>query len=101
MRTTIYLATACGLAVIHGCDESWVGEVCLNDKQIQCVAADRTRKGVVYCGTFGNGMLRSSDRGATWHPLQNFTEPNVMALASSQSGALYAGTELSAIVEEG
>jgi hypothetical protein len=97
MRTTIYLATAGGLAVIQGCDESWVGEVCLNDKQIQCVAADRTRKGVVYCGTFGNGMLRSSDRGATWHPLQNFTAPNVTALASSQSGALYAGTELSAM----
>jgi ligand-binding sensor domain-containing protein len=97
MRTTIYLATACGLAVIQGCDESWVGEVCLNDKQIQCVAADRTRKGVAYCGTFGNGIFRSSNRGATWHPSQNLTEPNVMALASSQSGALYAGTELSAM----
>src|SRR6202021_2385255 len=70
MRTTIYLATARGLAVIQGCDESWVGEVCLNDKQIQCVAADRTRKSIVYCGTFGNGMLRSTDRGATWNELQ-------------------------------
>ena len=97
MRTTIYLATACGLAVIQGRDESWVGEICLNDKQIQCVAADRTRKGVAYCGTFGNGIFRSSNRGATWHPSQNLTEPNVMALASSQSGALYAGTELSAM----
>jgi hypothetical protein len=96
MRTTIYLATARGLAVIQGCDEGWVGEVCLNDKQIQCVAADRTR-GIVYCGTFGDGMLRSGDRGATWHPLQNFTAPNVMALASSESGALDAGTELSAM----
>jgi hypothetical protein len=64
MRTTIYLATACGLAVIRGRDESWVGEVCLKDKQIQCVAADRTRKGIVYCGTLGNGMFRSCDRGA-------------------------------------
>jgi hypothetical protein len=63
MRTTIYLATACGLAVIQGRDESWVREVCLNDKQIQCVAADRTRKGFVYCGTFGNGMFRSGDWG--------------------------------------
>jgi hypothetical protein len=61
MRTTIYLATACGLAVIQGGDESWVGEVSLNDKQIQCVAADRTRKGIVYCGTFGYGMFRSGD----------------------------------------
>jgi hypothetical protein len=39
MRTTIYLVTPCGLAVIQGCDESWVGEVCLNDKQIHCVTA--------------------------------------------------------------
>ena len=97
MRTTIYLATACGLAVIQGCDESWVGEVCLNDKHIHWVAADRTRKSIVYCGTFGDGMFRSGDRGATWNALQNFTEPNVMALASSQSGAFYAGTELSAM----
>jgi photosystem II stability/assembly factor-like uncharacterized protein len=97
MRTKIYLATACGLAVIQGRDESWVGEVCLNGKQIQCVAADRTREGFVYCGTFGNGMFRSGDAGATWNALQHFTEPNVMALASSQSGAFYAGTELSAM----
>jgi hypothetical protein len=34
MRTTIYLATACGLAVIQGCDESWVGEVRLNDNAL-------------------------------------------------------------------
>src|ERR1700744_6043672 len=86
MRMTIYLATACGLAVIKGCDGSWAGKVCLNDKQIQCVAADRTRKSIVYCGTFGDGMFRSVDRGATWNALQNFTEPNVMALASSPSG---------------
>jgi len=97
MRTTIYLATACGLAVIRGCDESWVGEVCLNDKQIQCVAADRTRKGIVFCGTFGNGMFRTGDWGATWNALRSFTEPNVTALASSQTGAFYAGTELSAM----
>jgi photosystem II stability/assembly factor-like uncharacterized protein len=97
MRTKIYLATACGLAVIQGRDESWVGEVCLNGKQIPCVAVDRTRKGIVYCGTFGNGMFRSGDAGATWNALQHFTEPNVMALASSQSGAFYAGTELSAM----
>jgi hypothetical protein len=75
MRTTIYLATACGIAVIHGCDESWVGEVCLNDKQIQCVAADRTRKALFTAEPFGNGMLRpaagdgyfeSVDGGNSW-----------------------------------
>ncbi len=69
----------------------------MTGKQIQCVATDRTRDGMVYCGTFGNGMFRSADRGANWQPLQNFHEPNVMALASAQPGALYAGTELSAM----
>lgn len=97
VRTTIYLATACGLAVIKGSDGSWVGEICLNDKQIQCITADRKRKGIVYGGTFGNGLFRSDDGGATWNALQNLTEPNVMALASSPSGALYAGMELSAM----
>ncbi len=97
MRTTIYQATRCGVAVIQGCDGSWLGEVCLDDKAIQCVAADPNRKDVVYCGTFGDGMFRSSDGGATWKALHNFNEPNVMALAFSPSGALYAGTELSAM----
>jgi hypothetical protein len=97
MRTTIYLGTADGLAVIQGCSEGWFGKVCLNDKQIQCITADRTRKGIVYCGTFGDGMFRSGDGGAAWDALRNFSEPNVMALASSQSGALYAGTEPSAM----
>ncbi len=97
MRTTIYSATACGVAVIKSAGESWVGEISLNDRQIQCVAADRTRRGVAYCGTFGNGMFRSGDGGATWHGLRNLTEPKIMALASSQSGVLYAGTELSAL----
>ena len=85
MRTTIYLATACGLAVIQGCDEGWVGEVCLNDKRIQCVAADRTRKGIVYCGT------RSEDDGLQWQKLA--VQWNSKATAEHATGM--------AIVEEG
>ena len=97
MRTTIYLATARGLPVITGADESWYGAVCLEGKQIQCVAADLKRKGVVYCGTFGDGMFRSDDGGVTWKASCGFTKPNVTALAASDSGAVYAGTEPSAI----
>ncbi len=97
MRTTIYLATASGLAVIQGGDNDWSGEVRLSGEPVQCVATDRSRKGVVYCGTFGHGMFRSGDGGVSWKALQNFSERNVMALASSHSGQLYAGTELSAM----
>lgn len=97
MRTTIYLATARGLMVITGSCENWSGEVHLEGKQTQCVTADPRRKGIVYCGTFGNGMFISEDGGTTWKELNGFTEPNVMALASAHSGAVYAGTELSAM----
>ena len=84
MRTTIYLATARGLPVITGADESWYGAVCLEGKQIQCVAADLKRKGVVYCGTFGDGMFRSDDGGVTWKASCGFTKPNVTALTPVQ-----------------
>jgi len=97
MRTTLYLATARGLAVVTGAGENWRGEVCLDEFQIQCVAADPNRNGVAYCGTFGNGMFRSEEGGRTWSALSGFEEPNVMALTAAHDGAVYAGTELSAI----
>ncbi len=97
MRTTIYLATARGIPVITGSDGNWRGAVCLEDKQVQCVAADLNRNGVVYCGTFGEGLFRSGDGGANWEPCRGFTNAKVMALAVSDSGAVYAGTEPSAM----
>ena len=97
METTIYLATDRGLTVIVGGDGQWRGKVYLEDKQVQCVVADSNKKGFVYCGTFGNGLFTSETGGATWEKSASFTEPNVMALASSRSGSLYAGTELSTV----
>ena len=97
MRTTIYLATAHGLSVITGCDGSWRGAVRLEGKQIQCVAAGLHQNDVVYCGTFGDGMFRSDDGGATWKAPNGFTNTKVMALSASDSGAVYAGTEPSTI----
>jgi hypothetical protein len=97
MKTTLYLATGSGLAVITGSAEDWHGKIRLEDKQIQCVVVDSNRTGVAYCGTFGDGMFRSQDGGTTWKAVGGFSEPNVMALASTHSGAVYSGTELSAI----
>jgi ligand-binding sensor domain-containing protein len=96
MKTTIYLATDRGLTVIVGGDGNWRGKVCLEDKQVQCVVADSKKRGSVYCGTFGDGLFTSETGGATWERSASFTEPNVMAVASSRSGSLYVGTELSA-----
>ena len=97
METAIYLATHRGLTVIVGGDGHWRGKVYLEGKQIQCVVADSNKRGFVYCGTFGDGLFTSETDGATWEKSASFTEPNVMALASSRSGSLYAGTELSAV----
>jgi len=97
METTIYLATDRGLTVIVGGDGQWRGKVYFEDKQVQCVVADANKRGFVYCGTFGNGLFRSETGAATWDKSASFTEPNVMALASSRSGSLYAGTELSTV----
>jgi lipid-binding SYLF domain-containing protein len=91
METTIYLATDRGLTVIVGGDGQWHGKVYLEDKQVQCVVAGSNKKGFVYSGTFGNGLFTSETGGATWEKSASFTEPNVMALASSRSGSLYAG----------
>ena len=97
MRTMIYLATARGLTVITGAAENWRGKVCLDDKQVQCVAADPNRTHIVYCGTLGDGLFRSDDRGTTWQPSPCFTQSKVTALAVSHDSTVYAGTELSAV----
>jgi hypothetical protein len=65
MRTTIYLATGRGLSVITGSDDNWRGVFNLEGKEIRYVSADLKRKGVVYFGTFGNGLFRSEDGGTT------------------------------------
>jgi hypothetical protein len=65
MKTKIYLATARSLNVIEGSNGTWRGEVRLQDQQVQCVAVGSRLKERVYCGTFGNGVYRSDDAGAT------------------------------------
>ena len=97
MRTTLYLATARGLKVITGEGEDWQSKACLGQIPIQAVAVDPHRADVAYCGTFGNGMFRTEDRGRTWSPLPAVKQPNVMAVTIAPEGTIYAGTELSAV----
>jgi ligand-binding sensor domain-containing protein len=50
-------------------------------------------KEVVYAGSFGNGVFRSSDRGGTWAQAgAGVTDPFILSLASGRDGAVYAGT---------
>ena len=48
---------------------------------------------LVYAGTFGHGLFRSEDRGATWtRSGQGVTDPFILALTTGKDGAIYAGT---------
>ena len=46
----------------------WSVEFLLAGEDLRCLAADPHNGDVVYAGTQGNGLLRSLDRGQTWHP---------------------------------
>jgi ligand-binding sensor domain-containing protein len=49
--------------------------------------------GVIYAGSFGHGIFRTVDRGATWSPVgSGITDPFILSLASTKDGVVYAGT---------
>jgi ligand-binding sensor domain-containing protein len=49
--------------------------------------------GVIYAGSFGYGIFRTEDRGATWLPVGGgVTDPFILSLASAKDGSIYAGT---------
>jgi len=49
--------------------------------------------GVVYAGSFGHGVFRTPDRGATWARVgDGITDPFILSLASTKDGTVYAGT---------
>jgi ligand-binding sensor domain-containing protein len=52
-----------------------------------------TGHGAVYAGSFGHGIFRTADRGATWVPVGGgVTDPFILSLAVAREGAVYAGT---------
>ncbi|MBU6479668.1 MAG: hypothetical protein KGS09_03860 [Nitrospirae bacterium] len=48
---------------------------------------------LVYAGSFGLGLFRSEDRGATWTKSgQGVTDPFILTLTTGKDGTIYAGT---------
>lgn len=66
--------------------------------QVNCVTADLHKSDIVYAGTQGNGILRSTDGGRTWH--SSGMEGHVVktiAVTRAAEGVIYAGTKPPAI----
>jgi len=76
----------------------WTVDNLLHDVQVNCLASDPLQTGAVYAGTSGDGILRSDDRGMTWHNI-GLRGADVRALAASlhDPGTLYAGTRPAAM----
>src|SRR4026207_778699 len=48
---------------------------------------------VLYAGTFGFGLFRSDDRGATWMKSgEGVSDPFILSLATAKDGTVYVGT---------
>lgn len=104
---TIYIALPDALLVVRRQNGNgvWHSERRLEGLPVQCVAADPLHQEVVCCGTFGSGLWRSVDAGATWRQVgvDAFRSPQVTAVALSgveragAHGVIYVGTEPSAL----
>ena len=103
--TRIYVALPDGLLIVSGEPGHWQATRQLEGLPAQCLAADPLRPQRVYCGTFGDGLWRSDDAGASWQPAgAGIASPQVMAVAvsatergSGGAGVLYCGTEPTAL----
>lgn len=102
--TKLYVAIDEALAVISQHNSTWQVDLQLPGKQPQCVAVDTLHPEQIYCGTFDQGLWRSSNAGISWeHVGEGITHEIVMSLAVStlergnKHGVVYAGTEPSAI----
>jgi hypothetical protein len=72
----------------------WSVEMLLAGQDVRCLANDPLDPGTLYAGTQGSGVLRSDDRGLTWHRA-GLNGHIVKSLAASphQPGVVYAGTK--------
>jgi len=100
----LYIATNEALAIAREQDGKWIVNPQLTGLATQCVAVDPQQPVEVYCGTFGQGLWRSSDAGRTWENVgTGVIGEQVMSVAisplerSNGRSVVYVGTEPSAI----
>lgn len=75
----------------------WQAEERLQGRRITCVAADAADPGRVLCGTFGEGLWRSTDGGETWERVGEGVVGEQVTAVAVHAGVVYAGTEPSLV----
>jgi len=97
------LVTGDSVAVAIESPTGWTLEEEARGSGAQCLAVDPGAPTLIYIGTEGHGVLRSTDGGRSWTPAGSFRLTDVYSLAVSPSerrrgrGVVLAGTEPSAL----
>ena len=61
---------------------------------VLCLHPDFSEQGLLLAGTLDDGILRSTNRGATWQRWNfGLLDPHIFALHFTDDGTIYAGTE--------
>jgi hypothetical protein len=93
----LYAVTGDGFARLEESDGSWRVAGSLEASGAQCLAVDPTARDTVYVGLHEGGVRKTTDGGETWADCE-LPAPDVFSVAvSSANGAVYAGTEPSAL----
>ena len=89
----LIVATGQDLVHLKAKDGRWHASRLPSGRGMQCLAADPRDPDVLYAGSRGEGVWKSTRRGREWARLE-FPEADVFSLAVSPvDGAVYAGTE--------
>lgn len=97
MAARLYAATGDSVARLDEAGGGWTVEVYLEGSGAQCIALDPADPDTVYAGLHEGGARRTTDGGRTWVDCA-LPAPDVFSVAvSAADGAVYAGTEPSAL----
>jgi hypothetical protein len=89
----LIVATGEELVRVQGQGARWRAAKLSSGRGMQCLAADPRNPDVLYAGSHGEGVWKSTSRSRDWVRLE-FPEADVFSLAISPvDGAVYAGTE--------
>jgi photosystem II stability/assembly factor-like uncharacterized protein len=91
--TEIVIATGERVVRIEPQNGAWFARNLPSGRGMQCLTADPRDSRMLYAGSHGEGVWKSTNRGDEWRRLE-FPAANVFSIAVSPAdGALYAGTE--------
>jgi hypothetical protein len=93
----LYATTGTSVARLDETGDGWSVELSLDGSRALCLALDAAERDTLYVGLGDDGMRRTSDGGRTWVE-SGLRGQQVFSIAvSAADGALYAGTEPSAL----